>query len=84
MSDQPGTVTEVPIRTDTIRLGQLLKLAAVVESGSEAKVRVQGGEVKVNGEVEIRRGRQLRAGDRVQIGSRHLLVTGGDGRPARP
>ena len=65
---------EIPIRTDVIRLGQLLKLAAVVESGSEAKARVQGGEVRVNGEVETRRGRQLRPGDEVQIDHENLLI----------
>jgi len=67
---------EIPIETETIRLGQLLKLANVVESGSEAKARVQGGEVKVNGMVETRRGRQLRAGDRVEFGSQQLVVVG--------
>ncbi|MFC1513255.1 RNA-binding S4 domain-containing protein [Thermodesulfobacteriota bacterium] len=65
---------EIPIRTEMIRLGQLLKLAAVVESGSEAKVRVQAGEVQVNGEVETRRGRQLRPGDEVRIGQEHLRI----------
>lgn len=65
---------EVAIRTEVIRLGQLLKLAAVVESGSEAKSRVQGGEVLVNGEVETRRGRQLRPGDQVQIDQEQLLI----------
>jgi len=65
---------EIPIRTEVIRLGQLLKLAAVVENGSEAKARVQNGEVMVNGEVETRRGRQLHPGDQVQIDNEKLLV----------
>jgi len=65
---------EIPIRTEMIRLGQLLKLAATVESGSEAKARVQAGEVLVNGEVETRRGRQLQPGDQVQIAQEHLLI----------
>lgn len=71
---------EVPIRTETIRLGQLLKLANVVESGSEAKARVQGGEVRVNGEVETRRGRQLHPGDRVEFAATRLVVTRDSGR----
>lgn len=65
---------EISIRTDVIRLGQLLKLAAVVESGSEAKARVQAGEVLVNGEVETRRGRQLRPGDQVRIDQTDLRI----------
>ena len=66
---------EISIRTDTIRLGQLLKLANVVECGSEAKARIQGGEVRVNGEVETRRGRQLHAGDRVEFAATTLVIT---------
>mgnify|MGYP003404374736 CR=1 FL=1 len=53
---------DVAISTDTIRLGQLLKLAGLVDSGSDAKFLLAGGEVSVNGETETRRGRQLRAG----------------------
>ena len=70
-------MTEIPIRTEMIRLGQLLKLAAVVESGSEAKARIQAGEVLVNNEVETRRGRQLHPGDQIQIGQEHLCIVGG-------
>ena len=51
------------LRDEYITLGQLLKAAGLVESGSEAKVRIQDGEVKVNGETETRRGRKLYAGD---------------------
>lgn len=67
---------EIAISTDTIRLGQFLKLSNLVDSGSDAKFLLAGGEVSVNGEVERRRGRQLRAGDvvefdgvRVQVGA---------------
>ena len=55
--------TDVPVRDDTIRLGQFLKLANLVESGGEAKPLVAEGAVTVNGEVETRRGRQLVSGD---------------------
>jgi len=58
---------DVPIHDATIRLGQFLKLANLVESGADAKPAVQGGLVRVNGEVETRRGRQLRLGDVVEL-----------------
>ena len=58
-------VQDVPITDGSIRLGQLLKLAGLVDSGSDAKFLLDGGEVTVNGEVERRRGRQVRVGDEV-------------------
>ncbi len=65
---------DVAISTDTIRLGQLLKLAGLVDSGSDAKFLLAGGEVSVNGEAETRRGRQLRAGDVVALGDAAVRV----------
>lgn len=56
---------EIPIRGDMIRLGQLLKLADVVDSGGEVRDLLESGQVTVNGEVETRRGRQLHPGDTV-------------------
>jgi ribosome-associated protein len=61
-------IVDVPIHDESIRLGQFLKLANLVESGAEAKPAVQSGLVRVNGEVETRRGRQLRRGDVVDLG----------------
>jgi ribosome-associated protein len=58
---------DVPIRDDGIRLGQFLKLAGLAESGTQARDLVADGEVRVNGEVETRRGRQLVRGDRVTL-----------------
>ncbi|PIP43280.1 MAG: RNA-binding protein [Deltaproteobacteria bacterium CG23_combo_of_CG06-09_8_20_14_all_60_8] len=55
------------VATGTIRLGQLLKLAGLVDTGGEAKLRVQNGEVRVNGAVDTRRGRQLAPGDLVEM-----------------
>ncbi len=52
---------------DSIRLGQLLKLADLVESGAEVKDVLVSGAVRVNGEPEERRGRQLRRGDVVTV-----------------
>ena len=60
-------MVSIEIDTDTIRLSQLLKLANLVQDGTEAKFRIAGEEVRVNGEVEIRRGRKLRSGDRVEF-----------------
>ena len=59
---------DVPISDESIRLGQFLKLANLVETGADAKPAVQEGLVRVNGEVETRRGRQLRHGDVVELG----------------
>jgi ribosome-associated protein len=58
---------QIPIRGETIRLGQLLKLADVVDSGGEARDYLEYEEVLVNGEREARRGRQLRRGDVVTL-----------------
>ena len=71
--DGPGPV-EVPTREGTIRLGQFLKLADLVDQGSDAKLLVAGGEVLVNGAVETRRGRQLVTGDVVTAGGRSARV----------
>jgi ribosome-associated protein len=58
----------VEVRDDSIRLGQFLKLAGAVDQGSEVKELLASGLVAVNGDTETRRGRQLRAGDRVAVG----------------
>ena len=55
----------IHLKDDFIKLGQALKAAGVVESGVDAKFAVQDGLVKVNGEVDTRRGRKLTAGDEV-------------------
>jgi ribosome-associated protein len=67
-------VREIPIQGETIRLGQLLKLAGVVDSGSEVKLLLAGEPVRVNGEAETRRGRQLHRGDVVRVGEQELRV----------
>lgn len=56
------------------RLGQFLKLVDAVDTGGEAKIRIADGEVRVNGEVELRRGRQLRPGDVVTFAGRDYPV----------
>ena len=54
---------EIYIRDDFIKLGQALKLAGLVGSGVDAKFIVQDGQVKVNGEIDTRRGKKLYPGD---------------------
>jgi ribosome-associated protein len=65
---------DVPIRGETIRLGQLLKLAGIVDSGGEAKELLAAGEVLVNGAPETRRGRQLHAGDEIVAAGQTVRV----------
>ena len=68
----------VPIKDEMIRLGQFLKLANLIESGSDAKPVLADEQVSVNGEVETRRGRQLVAGDVVTLGGQSARVASGD------
>ncbi len=70
----PSPPRVVEIREDGIRLGQFLKLADLVDAGSDAKPLLAQGLVTVNGEVERRRGRQLVRGDLVTLaGGPHTL-----------
>lgn len=65
---------EVVIAEETIRLGQLLKLAGLAESGGHARELAQEGAACVNGEVELRRGRKLRRGDTVTVDGETVRV----------
>jgi ribosome-associated protein len=71
---------ELLLRGDHITLDALLKASGLADSGGTAKRLIAAGEVRVNAEVETRRGRKLRAGDRVQLGQAVLAVKG----PAAP
>ena len=66
---------DVPIRDETIRLGQFLKLAGLIDSGADAKAVVADGMDIVNDAVERRRGRQLRSGDTVEFNGRRARVS---------
>jgi ribosome-associated protein len=66
----------VQIRGEMIRLGQLLKLAGVIDAGGQAGSFLASEAVLVNGEPEQRRGRQLRAGDEVRVGAELLRIVG--------
>ncbi|MCL2494459.1 MAG: RNA-binding S4 domain-containing protein [Oscillospiraceae bacterium] len=72
----PRPPTPIPIRTDFIRLDAFLKLANAVESGGQAKVLIQEGRVRVNGEVCGERGKKLRPGDVVRFAGQGYLVAG--------
>ncbi len=72
-SDQ-GVAME--ITTDYIKLDSFLKAVSAVGSGGEAKVLIADGEVRVNGEVELRRGRKLRPGDVVEFAGHRYTVEG--------
>jgi ribosome-associated protein len=70
-------VDDLPIRGESIRLGQALKLSGLADTGGEARALVEEGAVTVNGEVETRRGRQLRHGDVVALGDEALRISAG-------
>jgi ribosome-associated protein len=64
----------VTLKEEYIKLGQALKAAGLVDSGVEAKIVITGGEVKVNGEVDERRGRKLYDGDMVEYRGESIQI----------
>ena len=70
-----STLREVEIRDESIRLGQFLKLADLIDNGADAKPLLMQGLVSVNGEMETRRGRQLGKGDVVTLGEESVRVS---------
>lgn len=65
---------EIILRDDFIKLGQAIKAAGLVESGVEAKIVIQDGEVKVNGVVETQRGKKLFGGEVVEYKGSSILI----------
>ena len=65
---------EIILRDDFIKLGQAIKAAGLVESGVEAKIVITDGEVKVNGNVEIQRGKKLYDGDVVEFNNSQIKI----------
>lgn len=65
---------EITLREDYIKLGQALKAAGLVESGVEAKLVIQNGEVLVNGETEYQRGKKLYDGDKVSFQGEEIKI----------
>lgn len=67
---------KIKIRDEYIKLGQALKLAGLVESGVDAKYAIQDGLVKVNGEVEVQRGKKLYPGDTIEFQNNQVKIEG--------
>ena len=65
---------QIQIRDDFIKLGQALTLAGMVETGLDAKLFIQDADVKVNGEVELRRGRKLYKGDQIEFDGEEFVI----------
>lgn len=65
---------EIILRDDFIKLGQAIKAAGLVESGVEAKIVIQDGEVKVNGVVETQRGKKLFGGEVIEYNGSSILI----------
>ena len=64
----------IKIRDEYIKLGQALKLAGLVESGVDAKIEIQEGNVYVNGEVELQRGKKIYVGDVIEFDGQQVRV----------
>lgn len=77
MSGMTTAPLQVPIRDASIRLGQLLKLAGVVQDGAQARALIQGGEVLVDGQVETRRARAVPVGAVVRLDDVEVHVVAG-------
>ncbi len=73
-SRQEEKMETIKLRDEFIKLGQALKAANLVEDGVEAKYVIQDGEVKVNGEVDIRRGRKLYDGDVISFHGEEVKI----------
>ena len=71
----PAPIDDVSIGGEAIRLGQFLKFAGLLDSGGDVKEAIIDGEVMVNGEVDRRRGRQLKLGDVVSFAGRRVRVS---------
>lgn len=67
---------KIRIHDEYIKLGQALKLAGLVESGVDAKYAIQDGFVKVNGEVEVQRGKKIYPGDTIEFQNNQVQIEG--------
>ncbi len=64
----------IKIRDEFIKLGQAMKLAGLAESGVDAKIEIQEGLVKVNGEVQLQRGKKIYPGDVIEFNGQQVKV----------
>lgn len=74
LSSTPATNCQLKMSEEPFRLDQFLKHQGLVGTGGEAKVRIQSGEVLVNGEPETRRRKKLASGDVIEIGGEKAIV----------
>ena len=75
-NDEPDDSNSVPLRGDHITLAQAVKAVGIADTGGQAKLVIRNGDVTVNGAVETRPGRKLRAGDRFGTpGDREWTIT---------
>ncbi len=65
---------KIKIKDEFIKLGQALKLAGLVDSGLDAKIEIQEGNVLVNGDTECRRGKKIYAGDVIEFNGQQIKV----------
>ncbi|MDR1629073.1 MAG: RNA-binding S4 domain-containing protein [Oscillospiraceae bacterium] len=71
---------ELKISSEFIKLDSALKLADIAQTGGHAKILVQNGEIRVNGEVCTQRGKKLRPGDRLEFGRQIFVLKAADGQ----
>ena len=65
---------KISVREDFIRLDSAMKLAGIVSTGGHAKTVIQNGEVKVNGEVCLLRGKKLKIGDKAEFNGNGFII----------
>lgn len=65
----------IKIKDDSIKLGQAMKLGGMAASGVEAKIAIQDGKVKVNGEIQLQRGKKLHDGDIVSYNGETIQIS---------
>jgi len=66
---------EIKIKTEIIKLDSFLKWAGLVGSGAEAKILIKEGNVKLNGVIEIQRGKKIKAGDVIEFSGENYNIT---------
>jgi ribosome-associated protein len=67
-------VEKIKIETEYIKLEQLMKFTGLVGSGSDAKMLIGDGTVKVNGSIELQRGKKLRSGDMIEFAGKKIII----------
>ena len=68
-------MVQIKLREEYIKLGQAIKAAGLVGSGADAKSEIMEGKVKVNGQIEIQRGKKLHKGDKVEYNGEQIVIT---------